>query len=513
MRKEKQGNQREKEKNKLEMKILETMKSKIMQRIIAMKRIYLFMLLATFIYSCDRPSPSRIDFDYQLDWGGDRICVALNYLPTHRGFDTLYYGSLDFGGQSDIFGCVKNLTVVGAEFVADSANRVLILDVKSLKPIQIHYDIASHLPNDNLNCPMEMFRPNISSDFIYCHGINLFFRHADSDTTIATQRVSWGKRPDFSLFCMYHPADAFETVTGDATDFHSTLLVGDRDLNIDTITVCNALNYVVTAPRKNVQYNRQSIKEYFAKFYSGIVKFWEEDTLDSYSLVVYPFEKIPFNASGTGLNNGFCSRYDAAADTILTESRINLFSHEIGHNWISSDMDNQWFGEGFNEFQTIYMLVATGIEPTQSFVDYLNNSMEKLHHSKIRNMPNDSISIRFWELGDYSWIPYWRGLVYAFRLWGQMEHATGNVHCYKEMMHALKGSTHEMTKDVFILVVSKFIDRQQLEDEFEKYIMRAETMVLDADQLPAGCRLNHKNDGTPFIEIADDEEFREHFVL
>ena len=176
-------------------------------------------------------------------------------------------------------------------------------------------------------------------------------------------------------------------------------------------------------------------------------------------------------------------------------------------------MDNQWFGEGFNELQTMYMVVATGLKPIDSFVDYLNKSLASLHHSPARNLPNDSIRIRFWELGDYSWIPYWRGAVYAFRLLGQIEHATGNPHSFKALMMALKGQTTSMNREKFLTVTSQFLDRELLEEEFEQYIMRAETIKLDTNRLMSGCALRYKEDGTPYIIITDYTAFKKHFVL
>ncbi len=68
-------------------------------------------------------------------------------------------------------------------------------------------------------------------------------------------------------------------------------------------------------------------------------------------------------------------------------------------------MSSQWYGEGFNELQTAYLLVASGLRPLQGFVDYLNVGIRSLERSAIRNLPNDEIEENFWKLGDYSWLP------------------------------------------------------------------------------------------------------------
>ena len=76
-----------------------------------------------------------------------------------------------------------------------------------------------------------------------------------------------------------------------------------------------------------------------------------------------------------------------------------------------------------------------------------------------------------------------------------------------------KERTLGMKKEYFMETVSRFIDRKTLEDEFEKYIIRAETMDLSASPLPSGCRLKFEADGTPQVEITDREVFEKHFIL
>ena len=204
-------------------------------------------------------------------------------------------------------------------------------------------------------------------------------------------------------------------------------------------------------------------------------------------------------------------RYNHYADTILTKDRATTVAHEIGHNWVSGE---QWFGEGFNDLQTWYILTATGLRTIDDYVAEINYYIRKLHHSEIRNLPNDQIADNFWKLGDYSWIIYWRGAVYGFRLLGQIEAATGDPHAFKTLMTTLgKERTLGMKKEYFMETVSRFIDRKTLEDEFEKYIIRAETMDLSASPLPSGCRLKFEADGTPQVEITDREAFARHFIL
>ena len=95
-----------------------------------------------------------------------------------------------------------------------------------------------------------------------------------------------------------------------------------------------------------------------------------------------------------------------------------------------------------------------------------------------------------------------------------MEAATGDPHTFKTLMTTLsKEHTLGMKKEYFMEKVSQFIDRKTLENEFEKYIIRAETMDFSASPLPTGCKLIFEADGTPQVEITDREAFSRHFVL
>ncbi len=206
----------------------------------------------------------------------------------------------------------------------------------------------------------------------------------------------------------------------------------------------------------------------------------------------------------------FCM-YSHFADTILTKERATTVAHEIGHNWISGE---QWFGEGFNDLQTWHILTASGLRTIDDYVAELNSYISSLHKSKIRNIPNSEIAGNFWKLGDYSWIIYWRGAVYGFRLLGQIEAATGRPGAFRELMLAIgKENASNMTREPFINAASLFLNRQLLEEEFDKYIINGESMDLTTTPLPSGCAIHYTPHNTPQIQITDREAFARHFSL
>ncbi len=455
------------------------------------------------------------NFAYQLCWNDAGIDVELTYTYPVCDTITLFYGDPGLGGQHDLFSCVKKLNVEGATWLADSINsRIQLFDFKA-NPVKINYRVEQSLPDTGLNCPREVFRPNITADMLYSLGPHLFLLPEEERVqgeSIPAQ-VTWNEAPDFPVFCLYNPGNGTEDFSGFVLDLWGSVLVGGWLLHVDTLEIAGVRNYVVTAPRTLAEYNIGQLKVFFKTFYAAAVDFWEDDPESPYSLMVYPFQKIPFEVSGLGLYGGFFARYSAQADTILTHNREQTFAHEIGHNWIGAGGDMQWWGEGFNDFHAIYLVTAAGMQTPQNFIDFLNDYLNSLYHSEIRNLPNEEIDQNFWNLGDYSWIPYWRGAVYALRIVGQIEQQTGTDHAFKDLMMALKPYRNTLTMERFLEVTGGFIDKEALKDDFTRYILEAETMDLKGDPLPSGCEARYKDDGTPYLVITDEIEFRKHFVL
>lgn len=473
---------------------------------------YAILVTAFALTSCGRQKQDN--FAYQLCWNDAGLDVELTY--THPSTDTvtLLYGEPGLGGQYDIFSCVKKLNIEGATWIADSVNsRVQLYDFKK-NPVKINYRVEQSLPDTGLNCPREVFRPNITSDMLYSLGTHLFLLPEEEKSygSIPAQ-VTWKNVPDFPVYCLYNPGNGTEDFSGLIEDLSGSVVVGDRLLHVDTVEIVGVRNYVVTAPRSMAEYNNEQLKAFFRTFYAAAVAFWEDHPDRPYSLMVYPFQKIPFEVTGLGLYGGFFARYSAQADTILTHNREQTFAHEIGHNWIGAGGDMQWWGEGFNDFQAIYLAAAAGMQTPQNFIDFLNDYLNSLYHSEIRNLPNEEIDKNFWNLGDYSWIPYWRGAVYALRMVGQMEHQTGTEYAFKDLMMALKPYRDTLTMERFLEVTGSFIDKEALKDDFTRNILQAETMDLKGDPLPSGCEARYKDDGTPYLIVTDEEEFRKHFVL
>lgn len=484
-----------------------------------MQKRSLFRMLSLYVsvafvglssIGCTEKSDS---FDYTLDWEGDRIAVDLRFDPGELDTVRLSYGDPGAGGMTNIASWLKNIEVAGADYTIDSVGAVVITlyDFDKSEPVNVRYQVKCTLPGDYApkgTCLMDMFRPDITDDMLYVNGFNLFMMPDEAETDKVT--VRWNTTPDYPVFCLYNPGKGTSPFSGKLNDVSGTVIVGDPMLTVDTLNLNGVDNYLVTAIRKNSEYNRGEIRNYFSTVYPRMRAFWGDNDSTSYSLIVFPFRNNTFETSGNGFANGFLARYDSNADTIFTDARAELFTHEIGHKWISSDAYHRWFGEGFNDLQTAYMLVDCGILPPSHFVDYLNRYFKNLYKSSLKNIDNKTAAEDFWNSHDNTWIPYWRGMIYGFYLCGLVESQTGSNDGYTDMMTALKEVKDSLNRDNFIANLSPLVTRERLEADFDRYITNGEDIRFIDSELPAGLKMVYTN-GIPKLVITDEEIFASHW--
>ena len=95
----------------------------------------------------------NVKMDYTLDWQTDHLHVSLLYTPTDADSTTLHYGEISYGGQADIFSCVKNFQGENCILKTDSAAREIKLYYEGTPTLKVEYDMEYDLEDEKLNCP------------------------------------------------------------------------------------------------------------------------------------------------------------------------------------------------------------------------------------------------------------------------------------------------------------------------------------------------------------------------
>ena len=484
---------------------------------------YLLPVLLIMVVGCGPKSDkSTGDLQYLLSFHNNHIHVKLNYRPVESDSSVFKYGEPMFGGQPDI---IKGITAIkvpdGCKINFNKTSREISVFFKTARPVVIEYDIIdTHTTEHGLRG--ELFRPMISENYLYCHGINLFLNPFFRDSTIkAVQTVAWEKLPAFRLFQSFDPGnDGTGTSHGEPGDFLYKLITGTPDMITEKMKIDGTVNYLVLRINKDSDYNKKALTDYFEKYYAGIRRFWNDTTHQSYSLIVQPFLSIDHNMGGMSLGNGFAGKYSFKIDTILSPDRILVLSHEIGHHWIGgkidTDIKDQWFGEGFNDYLTYYTLAMNGLMTPGEFEHGFNSILESHYSSKINSLPNDSVWKNYWKMGDYNKLPYRRGEIFAFYLDNQiriMSKGKKNLHDLMLSLQAFcknKKKGYQLSITDFIEVASGYVGKEKIQVEIERYIIKGKPIRFTKEMLIDEFNLSFKGP-VPVLGITDVNKFKSTF--
>ena len=469
-----------------------------------MHRILCIILPFLLILGCSHPQDRA---DYVLSWKGDGIGVDVT---VRSSADTvLFTYASEAGGMTDQMSWFQDFAVEKGMVTVDSLTRdITILPDKGAA--RFSYVVRCTLPEGYGSpggCLMDVFRPDIDGDMLFSRTENIFVvPKGEVDIPVS---VEWDSVPPYPVFCLYNPGKGTGRYDGTSDVLSFSVMAGDPLLSVDSVLVSGNVHYMVTALRKEPELNKRQLKDYFRTFYRSIADFWEEEYTEPYSMLFFPFRGNTWEGTGNGFLNGFVSRYDATADTVLITMRRDLFTHEVGHKWLNNGP--VWFPEGFNEMQTGYHLVASGMEDPTYFAKYFNIALSGLHSNPYRNVPDEEAEEKFWEDGDYIWLLYWRGYSYAFHLAGVYEKETGEPNAWRPMMKAIKPFIDDFSAEKFLDAMATLMDRERLERDYKKYILEGQDFDFRPDDFPSGCRIVYRADGAPRLEVTDTVQFAKHF--
>ncbi len=464
---------------------------------------------------------SAAQYHYQLSYDNHKIIVTLRFTPAQPDSTSFTYGEPMFGGQPDILKCLSNLQINSPATVkTDTKARRFTIYYTGHKPITIHYEILDTITAKK-DIRQELFRPIISNDYFYCHGVNLFLnpKHRD-ETKKASLSIQWKQRPGFPLFYGFDPENGGKkklTLPADSVMF--SLLTGASDLSIDKFELHGVKNYIVLRGMGKENFNRIAVRDYFTRFNEAIRKFWNDYSDPCFSLVLQPFLDPVHSASGVAYANGFIGKYKS--DTIVQPDRIYVISHEIGHHWLGHKLEmnisNQWFGEGFNDYITFQTLLSAGLISPADFENRMNEVMKLHYGSTIKNIPNDSVFANYWKMGDYNKLPYRRGCLFAFYLDNQVRILSNGQKTMRDLLRSMaafrltKLSGYEITVDDFIREAAAFIPKATLESVLDNYIMKGNPIPFANDLLLPVFGIIYKKE-IPQLKIRDEKLFRALFL-
>ncbi|MFD2035382.1 hypothetical protein ACFSKL_11295 [Belliella marina] len=483
--------------------------------------IILLLIFSSFSYAQQNPF-----MDYVLSWDGESsiLEVELTYSVSQKDSTVFIFGDPDFGGQNDIFNTIKNIRVSKPEELRlDEANRRITVFHNGAKKNKISYEIdgSFNVDKPTVASQTELFRPVITKGMLTM--VNIHFTMKITDESNPLVSFSWHKYPEnFTYFNSVQPSQKNPSMR--FTDNYDKLshilyfVMGDN-IDVKEYNVMGVPYYCVTTIEDRYGNDLQgNFIPFFESYFPSIHRFWNDTDFPFYSLTVTALQnnQKEIGAGGFGIKNGFVMKLGKKFDT--REKYVT--AHETSHSWIGIKMmlghdsfDNQWFGEGFNDYITIINLANSKIFEKEDFLNYMNEDNFKKHYkSEIKGVHNDSIAAKYWtDYANYGVLPYKRGLIYAFYLDNQIRLASNGKFTLRNMLldlHALRRTKkHDeiLTVDDFIDVGAAYLDKKELAEQIAQHMIEGQPIDFTNIKLIDEFDIEI-NDGVPKLSLTGNSD-------
>lgn len=466
------------------------------------------MALLAFV-GCSRSLQPELHYELSYDASAQKINVAMQYQPAGDDSVTFVYGNPGFGGQQDIFNCVRGLTVFGKHKVVDSLRQLTVYPDGNT-PIDIRYSVVDDGANGQF--VRELFRPVLKEDYLYCTSLNLLLLPDDGEIPV---KLQWLESEPFHIVSYVNPnLQDGQWWHGKVDDVRNSLFVGGKQVSIESCKAGNADGYTITQLPDSLKFNAPLVTDFFVKYFSTCREFWQDTAWEEYSLAVLPFldESITHDIGGIGYQKGFCAKYAPIIDTILNETNMFTIAHEVGHHWIGTYLafgaENQWFDEGFNDYQTYYNLSHCGLMSADWFERRINADLRIYYTSPISTLPNEEVWKNYWTMGDYNRLPYRRGCFFAFFLDNQIRLATEGRADFMSLMRTLKQAAKAkgdglLEVEDFIQVTAQYLPENEVRKYVDDYIMQGQLIDFSQVQLAKEFDITIV-ENVPAVKVSDE---------
>jgi hypothetical protein len=487
---------------------------------------FIVSLAACLNTATARPSRnSRTDtaarLEYHLSWDGKSplLNVTIAYTPASSDSTVFTFGIQNFGGQVDIFkilGQIKSGAGDRVKVMASEKKVVVYHTGGGLK--KLSYTVDGQLNTNPARAVYnELFRPVVTPGSLYI--MPLIFMLEPQKHPATSLSVQWDSAPKkIGYFMSAAPgAGPFKKQVIGIKAIDDFLMVMGDDLIVNTYKVHNIPYYSITSKKDTINNLKTELEPFFTRYFPGLRDFWKDDDALYYYVCMLPLKSAqkPLQG-GFGWGPGFLMKYSGPIDDVKKQ----VLAHETSHNWIGLKMmigqdsfDQQWFGEGFNDYVCALNLAKSGIYDHAKYIKYVNEENFAKHYtSPVKTAPNDSIAAKYWKDKLYEKLPYHRGFIYAFYLDNQIRLASGNKQCLRDILLDLFARSKEIKAanpdnnlklSDFIDALSAFLPRAMVESDVDYYMIKGNPIDFKNVKLISDFKIDFDKD-VPVLKLTDN---------
>jgi predicted metalloprotease with PDZ domain len=254
--------------------------------------------------------------------------------------------------------------------------------------------------------------------------------------------------------------------------------------------------------------------------------FWKDYDFPYFFLSLLP-NRFPGSTGGTAIEHSFAMH---AEDDFAVPSAAfyTLLAHEHQHTWIprrigtmGSEPDEArfyWFSEGFTNYLTHRVLLASGMWTLDDYANGLNDVIAHYEASDVRNASNSVVLRDFWKNPEVEKLPYMRGELIALRWSGALAARHRGL---QETLRRLKRDTgwekEELAHRPEDYAVNRLLGALRkplgaaVDRDVASLVENGDTIPIDADFL-GPCFAGHPVTRARFELGFDPESFKAHTI-
>lgn len=437
-----------------------------------------------------------------------RLQVAVTFDGSAKGVTYLSFQDNQFGeaGQMAFIEFPEQDPSVSITKEPDS-NRFVVRHLPG-KRVRVRYEVLDLQDSSTLFYQYCCYKPILKPNYFHLQTGHLLAAPEDYWSDPEDRQLVQLRWVNFPRDWVLHNSfglDRSQTVALTNTQFSVGVFVGG-DFRRFEFRVKDQPVYLLTRGAWS-QFSDDTLVDLLRRTVEGHRAFWNDYSDTIYTITFIPIHDAPWtehskatSVGGSGLTNSFLS-FATDNPGVNFDLIRYIWVHELMHHWIGTHIQNAdeerqyWFSEGFTEYFTLKNSLRYGLISTEGFLEGLNNFSLEHYNSKLKAMPNDSLTYEhFWNGGkDWEKLPYRRGCLFAFYLDNLIRAKSKGGQNLDQMMRQIlaevrKNPNQKLDHPFFIRMLREYGGKSAVKD-FQQFIALGKPIDFQKSVLPAGLEV------------------------
>ncbi len=486
-------------------------------------RIHLLLLLLCFGFLLSAQTLHyNILFEKAQTGGKLKLDVTVDFYPSTSG-TTRFVLPEQINWSSGLLDCYRKFEAKGATCRLEG-NTLSVFTPKGKEgPVQLHYELIQNFPGEQVTVETSC-SPILLADYIHVPGECLFLvpRHY----RLFDVGVSWKGLPKGwqiqNSFATGQTEQQFQSSNSDW--LRTNWVAGDFRIHRGQAHG----KPIAFAIRGKWVFDDQTLFDIIQKTVESQRTTWDDLDIPFYSVTMIPFV-LPKGQRMVGrARTGQCLGYGGyqsfivlASDDCTLDPLINLFHHEMMHDWIGGKLNvgpgnettsMRWLAEGFTDYYALRNRWKTGFITTPVFLKELNSDFLAAHYADpCGEMSNLEVEKNYFSNETCENVPYRRGCILAFYLDARIRKQSDNNKTLHNLMADLLDYTygHDRTLvdhyDFFVDALGEYLG-DDAPTFLQQYVEAGKRIPLSAYVVPDFLTIKASATGAPQMGIVAGKE-------